>query len=166
MNKMDLFERNFQIVTNDFFTKFLLVNEKLNKIELSLQTKWNDLEVKLRNNFAFDNYHRQTQKASAFFKPELVESAHADQGFKEQSNALPTNEQITRGTVTATAATSTTATANEQFVVAKKPVEQAKPESIPGVGPKISWNKQSVVKPAVSTVQSECYTFVSVFNFM
>lgn len=157
MNKMDLFERNFQIVTNDFFAKFLLVNEKLNKIELSLQTKWNDLEVKLRNNFAFDSYHRQAQKTSSFFKPELVESAgHAEQAFKEQSNALPTNEQITRGTATAATSTSTTTTTNEQFV-AKKPAEQAKPESIPGVGSKISWNKQSVIKPAVSTIKINEY---------
>lgn len=66
MNKIDLLERNFKVVTNDFFAKFLLVNEKLNKIELNMQSKLNDFETKM--NLKNLNYQ---QKLTNIFKQDI-----------------------------------------------------------------------------------------------
>ncbi|XP_027195590.2 uncharacterized protein LOC113790161 isoform X1 [Dermatophagoides pteronyssinus] len=55
INKLDLIERNFKVITNDLFSKFLLVNEKLNMIELNIQNKLNDFETKIRKTFDYQH---------------------------------------------------------------------------------------------------------------
>lgn len=65
VNKLDLIERNLKVVTNDFFSKFLLVNEKLNKIEYNLQAKLADFEAKMRKNLNYQQRLNNLMKEGA-----------------------------------------------------------------------------------------------------
>ena len=97
MNKLELFERNFQLVTNDFFAKFLLINEKLNKVELTLQTKWNDLEAKLRNSVFADSFNNKSPSSSSSSPLSTTQSSslhHQQHGSSTTSKSTNVFQQM------------------------------------------------------------------------
>ncbi|KAH9511664.1 hypothetical protein DERF_010112 [Dermatophagoides farinae] len=82
LNKLDLIERNFKVITNDLFSKFLLVNEKLNMIELNIQNKLNDFGTKIRKTFDYQ------QKLIDLFKQDFNTNNNNNHGTTE-SNGTP-----------------------------------------------------------------------------
>lgn len=142
-------ERNFQIVTNDFFSKFLLVNEKLNKIELTLQTKLNDLEAKLRNSFTADNSFKVMQKMAShgLYKPTEIEPSIPEHNFKEA--VLPVQTFQPEKTPKATTPSSNQVTESMTGSTTRKNVDQSE-KSTASVAAKLTWNKASMMKTNVS----------------
>src|SRR5699024_2345369 len=117
-----------------------------NKIELNLQTKWNDFEAKLRNSYV-DTY-KPLHRVPGMFKPELTESGHVEHVYKEQQATTPHHEPILK-------ATSSNPSTENISSTTRKALDYLKEAQI---GTKLTLNKSSVIKANVSS------TFALPFN--
>ncbi|UXI22123.1 hypothetical protein NH340_JMT08066 [Sarcoptes scabiei] len=70
INKLDLIEQNYKVIANDLFGKFFSINDKMNKFDLTIQTKFNEIDSKLTKSIDYQqqilNFLRQDLDASHF----------------------------------------------------------------------------------------------------